>query len=126
MEHSATFLQQHGITILYVAGILSYGIRQYVKREKSHKALIQRLLAGEGAIEASPIEKPKSVLYLIEIVAVEILVLAGIIWVVYMKPRILYGGDVMYIIAVFLLFWFVLLLPVLIREIKRYRASKAF
>jgi hypothetical protein len=125
MDHSSTFLLQHLYTVLYVAGILTYGIRQYLKREKAHRALIRSLLAGEGAIEASPIEEPKSVLYLIEIVAIEILALAGIIWVVYMQPRILYGRDVMYIIAMFLIAWFALLLPVLIREIRRYRAHKA-
>lgn len=124
MDHSSTFLPQHLYTVLYVAGILSYGVRQYMKREKAHKVLIQSLLAGEGSIQASPIEEPKSVLYLIELIAMEILVLAGAIWVVYMQPRILYGGDVMYILAIFLLAWFALLLPVLIREIKHYTASE--
>jgi hypothetical protein len=126
MDHSTTFPAEHLINFLYVAGIITYGVRQYLKRERAHKAFIRRLLAGEGAIQDSPIEETKPALWrLLNIVAMEALLLGGIIYLVCMRPRILYGGGVMYILAAFFLVLFALLMPVLIREIKRYRVIKA-
>ena len=125
MDHSTTFLLQHLTTLLYVVGILAYGVRQYVKREKAHKALVQSLLAGEGPIQTSAFGETKPALWrLLNIIALEILLLVGIIWLVSIRPKILYGGEVTYIIALFFLVLLAFLTPILIRDVKLYRSSK--
>ena len=125
MDHSTMFLQQQLSDFLIVGGILAYGIRQYIKREKAHKALIRSLLAGEGAVQVSPVDETKPALWrLLTITAFEILLLAGIVWLVSIRNKILYGGDFTYIIALSFLVLFTFLLSILIRDIKVYRSSK--
>jgi len=126
MDLPSAFLLQHLMNFLYVAGILAYGIRQYVKRERAHRALVQSLLTGGDAIPATPMGETKPALWrILNILAIEIVLLAGIIWLVSVRSKILYGGEFTYYIALFFLVLFGLLLPVLIRDVKRYRDSKA-
>lgn len=125
MDHSTTFLHQQLGDFLWVAGILAYGIRQYVKREKAHKELIQRLLGGEGAIQVSAISEPRTALWrLLTIAAFEIFLLAGIVWLMSIRNKILYGGEFTYIIALSFLVLFAFLMSILVRDIKVYRSSK--
>ena len=126
MDHSTAILVQQLSNGMYVAGILAYGLRQYVKREKAHKALIQSLLTGGDAIPATSMEETRPALWrILNILAIEILLLAGIIWLVSVRSRILYGGELTYYIAAFFLVLFGFLMPSLIRDVKRYRDSKA-
>ena len=126
MDHSTAFLVGQIDNFLCVAGILAYGIHQYVKREKAHKALIQSLLTGGDQIQAAPAGETRPALWrILNIVVIEILLLAGIVWLVSVRSKILYGGEFTYYIALFFLVLFGLLMPVLIRDIKRYRDSKA-
>jgi hypothetical protein len=126
MDHSTTFPIEQLWNVLYVAGILTYGAYQYVKREKAHKVLIQSLLTGGDEIPATPTGETRPALWrILNILAIEIVLLAGIIWLVSVRSRILYAGEFTYYIALFFLVLFGLLMPVLIREVKRYRDYKA-
>jgi hypothetical protein len=112
-------------TLFWVAGIITYGIYQYRKREQAHRLLIQSLIEGKEVTGVEMGTSAKVVPWRIWTISlVEALLLAAIVWLVSLHSRILYGGDVVYILAGVFLALFLTLLLILLREVSRHRSQR--
>jgi hypothetical protein len=112
-------------TFLQAAAIVAYGVYQFYKREKSHKELIQGILEGKETDVREISQVPAPALWRLATTSIiELMLLAAIVWLVYIRSRILYGGEITYIIAFFFSIIFVILLVVLLRDIKAYRNKR--
>ncbi|MCX6145224.1 MAG: hypothetical protein NTZ35_18625 [Ignavibacteriales bacterium] len=159
--------------------LAAYGVYQYVKREKEHRALLQtisksvtpnsyaavdmikhaswRLIAlalGEVLLIAhliwrvSTIPDPagvgklmgfvvttylmlalpgvlgvlkRALWHLMTLCFIEAVLVAAIIWLIYIRSKIIYAGEVTYFIAFFFVVLFLVLLPMVVRDIRAYR-----
>lgn len=108
-----------------VVPIIAYGIYQYYKREKIHRALLQSIVAGGQPIPTSGFDTIRPALWrLLTIAVVETVLMVGVIWLVSIRSRILYGGDVVYIIAFFFLILFTFLMSIFLRDLRTYRNKR--
>lgn len=116
----------HGLsTFLQVAAIVGYGVYQFYKREKIHRELVQSILEGKEPDVHEIRREPVPALWrLASTGVIEVMLLAAIVWLVYVRSRILYGGEVTYIIALFFSIVFVFLLIILIRDINAFRNKR--
>jgi hypothetical protein len=125
MGHTGFEIGYHLSTFLQVAAIVGYGVYQFFKRERTHKALIQGILDGKEPDVREISQEPAPALWrLATISMIEVILLAAIAWLVYIRSRILFGGEVTYIIAFFFLIIFVFLLIILSRDIRAYRNKR--
>jgi hypothetical protein len=159
--------------------IAVYGIYQYAKREKEHRALLQTISksdiphssAAAGTIKHAPwrlmtlalgevlliahfiwrlstmpdlagggkltsfvvtlylmlalpgvlgVLKPK-LWRLMTLCFIEVVLVAAVIWLMYINSKIIYANEVTYIIAFFFVVLFLVLLPTVVRDIRAYR-----
>jgi hypothetical protein len=159
--------------------IAVYGIYQYTKREKEHRALLQTISKSDiphsspaaGTIKHAPwqlmtlalgevlliahlvwrlstmpdlvggakltgfvvtlymmlalpgvlgVLKPK-LWRLMTLCFIEVVLVAAVIWLITARSNIIYGGEVIYIIAFFFVVLFFVLLPMVVRDIRAYR-----
>jgi hypothetical protein len=122
MGHTGFEIGYYLSTFLQVAAIVGYGVYQFYKRERTHKALIQGILEGKDPDVREITREPVPALWRLATTSViEVMLLASIVWLVYVRSKILYGGYVTYIIASFFAVIFVFLFFVLLRDIKSYR-----
>jgi hypothetical protein len=52
---------------------------------------------------------------------IEVVLVISVLWLIYIRSRIIYAGEVTYIIAISFVVLFFALLPVLVRDIRAYR-----
>jgi hypothetical protein len=158
--------------------IAAYGIYQYVKREKEHRAVLQTLcksdiphsFAAAGAIKHAPwrlmafalgeviliaylvwmfskIPDPtgvgkamgfvvtaymmlalpgvlgilkRALWHLLTLCFIEVVLVGAVIWLISVRSKIIYAGEVTYFIAFFFGVLFFVLLPIVVRDVRAY------
>jgi hypothetical protein len=102
-------------SLLTVVGILLYGAYQYHQREQLHRTLLQNL--REGLPPVVPETRPE-VLKLWTTGIVSGILLLTALGFLFLRPRIIYGGEYVYILAFMFFTIFLLLLLILLRDIR--------
>ena len=105
-------------SLLLIVGILIYGVAEYRRREQLHRNTLRMLREGEIP-EANIAIPPLYRLWTTGFVSVILLV--AVIGLVIARQRILYGGDVLFVLAAVFLFMFVMLFRIFIRDIRLRR-----
>ncbi len=100
-------------SLFIVAGILLYGASEYHRREKLHQTVLRNL--REGIQPVVPETKP-AVLKLWTTGIVSGILLLTCLGLLFLRPRIIYGGEYVYILAFMFFTIFLLLLLILLRD----------
>jgi hypothetical protein len=98
-----------------VAGILLYGAYEYRRREQLHRIVLQNL--REGIPPVVPETRPAVLKLWTTGIISGILLLSGL-GLLFLRPRIIYGGEFLYILAFMFFTIFLLLLLILLRDIR--------
>ncbi len=102
-------------SLFTVTGILLYGAYEYHRRERLHRTILQNL--REGIPPVVPEIKPEVLkLWTTGIVSGVLLLIS--LGLLYLRPRIIYGGEYFYILAFMFFTIFLLLLLILLRDIR--------
>jgi hypothetical protein len=168
-------------TVIMILTVVAYGIHQYVKREKEHRALLQTISQCDIASPSAIVEKIKPapwrfialvvgelllIAHLIWRVAtapdvwggarlmgflvtiylmmalpgvlgllkralwrlmtlcfIEMALVASVLWLLNVRSKIIYGGELTYVIAFLFVAVFLVLLPMVMRDIRAYRSN---
>lgn len=102
-------------SLFTVVGILLYGAYEYHRREQLHRSVLQNL--REGILPVAPETKP-AVLKLWTTGIVSGILLLTCLGLLFLRPRIIYGGEFVYILASMFFTIFLLLLLILLRDIR--------
>ncbi len=89
--------------------IAAYGTHQYIKREKEHRALLQRIIDGNSmALHAAVgiVKLPRRLVLMLAFI--EVLLVALVIWVVCTRSKVFNAGDATNLIV---LVYLILALP---------------
>jgi hypothetical protein len=98
-----------------VVGILLYGAYEYHRREQLHRTVLQNL--REGIQPVVPETRPAVLKLWTTGIVSGILLLSGL-GLLFLRPRIIYGGEFLYILAFMFFTIFLLLLLILLRDIR--------
>ncbi|MDP2886336.1 MAG: hypothetical protein Q8P51_15075 [Ignavibacteria bacterium] len=102
-------------SLFTVVGILLYGAYEYHRREQLHRAVLQNLREGIPPVVS---ETKPAVLKLWTTGIVSGILLLTSLGLPFLRPRIIYGGDYLYILAFVFFTIFLLLLLILLRDIR--------
>ena len=59
--------------------------------------------------------------HLLTLCFIEVVLVGAVIWLISVRSKIMYGGEVTYFIAFFFVVLFVVLLPIVVRDVRAYR-----
>lgn len=102
-------------SLFTVVGILLYGAYEYHRREQLHRKVLRDLREGKPPVVQ---ETKPAVLKLWTTGIVSGILLLSVLGFLFLRPRIIYGGEYLYILAFMFFTIFLLLLLMFLRDIR--------
>lgn len=104
-------------SLVIVGGILAYGAHEYRRREQLHRLALRDL--QEGKEPTVPETRPAILKLWTTGIVAGLLLLAGL-GLLFLRPRIIYGGEYLFVLVFIFLTIFLLLLLILVRDIRAH------